>query len=428
MTAIPLQLLDSPEAARRLAAAARRTSGDALAQSEFLSVLELARAQLQRDSSWYARISSELAAFRGHLQPFITREDLLALLDPEFWQTTLSVEWPRRLSAAGSDVRVEALPLGLVLHVCPGNGFETALWSMFHALLAGNQNLMRLSRRYPPVAAIVTELLVACGLPAAQVQFLSWTAERRDITRSVLDACDGAVVWGSEDTIAAFRGEVHPGTRFVGYGPRLSLGVLTVKARADRDALAGMVADACRGEQQSCSSVQCLLVEVAPGEDMVATRSLILDGLTAAFRQFGTRHPPAQKSADAQMEMLKRLEWARWRARRGDAAVASDYPDWLAIWLDDNPLMSSCLFRTLLVHPYRCPEELIAHLSRVRRYLQTVSLACAADEREEYLWRLWQAGATRVVRPGGAGDSKPGAPHEGAPILPNFLRLVSFEE
>jgi phenylacetate-CoA ligase len=421
------QQLDSAEAAMRLVALARRSAGQALAARPVLAVLERARAQLRTEASWRQRIETQLSDFVGHLQPTLPMGRLLELLDPQAWEAKLSLEWPGAEGQGGAGLRVETLPLGVMLHICPGNGLETALWSLCHGLLAGNQNIVKLSRRVPAVAATVVELLVACGLPVSQVQFVAWPHERQEITRALLGGCDGAVVWGDEETIAVYRRELHPGTRFLAYGPRLSLGVLTARSRHDGRVVDNLVADVCHGEQQSCSAVQCLLVEVAPGEDLSVVRARVLEQLRESFHRYCAQNPPPSKSPDAQMEMWKRLETARWDAHCGRGALASGYPDWLAVWQDDRRIGPSCLFRTLLIHPYRSSEHLRAQLSPVRSYLQTISLGCVPEERDEYLALLWQAGATRVVAAGGCSAGRRGAPHEGARLLPQFLRLVSYE-
>src|SRR5688572_6322370 len=111
--------------------------------------------------------------------------------------------------------------------------------------------------------------------------------------------------------MALFRRDLPAGARWIEHGPKLSLGVLSRARRGDAQAIAGLVTDVCRREQRACSSVQALLVE---GDD---SRPELMDALAGAFQREALAHPPAPKSTDAQIEMLKVREVARVRTIRG---------------------------------------------------------------------------------------------------------------
>jgi hypothetical protein len=422
MSAPPIDLT-SETIAKRVVAEARDSATRAVAALDVVAIIAAANRRWATEAHWSDRIHE---LFRTSTAPMPATDelpDLEALLDPSLWSRRLA-ESPADSTAGG--VRTVPVPLGVVLHVCPGNGVSTALWSLLHGVLAGNQNLVKLSAKTPRVVPVIVDLLVLCGLPASQVQFVDWKRDAEDVRRALLTRVDGVAVWGDDTTMETFRRDVPPGVRWIERGPRLSIAVLTRRQRPMQD-LESLVFDACVHEQRSCASTQCLLLEAGSEESIADVRATFLREMGAAFAAYTASQSPPDKSVDAQVEILKRLELAKVARLRGEGDFVSGYPDWLVVWQDQGPLLPSCLFRTLYVRPFRSDEELRELLAQVRRYLQTAALACSTDERQHWVDVLWRAGVNRIVAPGRTSALAPGAPQDGRFLLPEFFRMVTDE-
>lgn len=411
--------LSDADAGRALVSAMRH--GDTLDRDRLVDVIAAGARRWRTEPFWRAEASARLAAWDGDMEMSDELPELDALLDPALWAEKLRAEWPAE-SPAGS-CRIAARPLGLVAHVCPGNGIATPVWSALHGALAGNWNLVKLSRRAPLVAPLVFDLLVACGLPAHQIRSVVWERDDDQIRRAVLDHVDGLAVWGDESTMAAFRRDMPAGVRWIEHGPRLSVSVIT-RRRRGRAACDAVAVDVCRHEQRTCASTQCLLVEVGDDEAVDDVRRSLLGDLSTAFAAYAAARPPLRKSNDAQMEMLKQLELAKLDRVREQGDFVSGYPDWLIIWQHDGPIRPSCLFRTLHVRPYRNAEDLAAVLSPCRRYLQTAAVSCGEIERDAMVDLLWRCGVTRVITSGTA-PAAGATPQDGRYLLPDFLRMTT---
>jgi len=368
-------------------------------------------------------------------------ESVAAMLDVDFWKTKIGVELnlSRALDAVHESARSEAIlayrPLGVLLHVCPGNSFMGGLSSVLHGVITGNCNLVKLSRNVPAVLPVVRDLLESCGLPKWQVTCLLWDGGDDDVELPLCRGVDGVAVWGDSTTITRYKSLIPVGVRLLEYGPKLSFSLLTSAARADSEGfargLAGLVKDACQYEQKSCSSSQVLLLQVKeePGSDAARMeRESLLSTIGSAFTSYCIDHPPSPKNKNQQFEVLKAQEHGKLlkATQRGD--VLSGYPDWLIIWHgDEQPIEPSPLFRTLRIYPWRREEEISRRLTTIRHYLQTASVCCAPCELAAISERLWDAGVNRIVAPGRACIASVGAPHDGGAILQGMCRTTSLE-
>jgi phenylacetate-coenzyme A ligase PaaK-like adenylate-forming protein len=412
---------------------ARRALTTAARGRDVVAVFGRAAARLRSDAAWAERAAACVRGFygegRGRDADLAQAAMLPDILDRDAWERRVESELvsPRALEGAyetaGSDALVAYAPLGVVLHVCPGNSFFGGLESMLLGLVTGNANVVKLSRSAPPVAAIVLELLEACGLPRGQATLVSFDPSRADVDRALCSGIDAAAVWGGDAVVRHYKEKLGPGVRLLEFGPKLSFSVLT--AAAAGEALDGIASDACKFEQVSCSSSQALFVE-SKGD--AATRSTMLARIGDAFARYAAASPAPGKTPDEQVEILKVAERAKLDRAQGSGDFASGYPDWLVVWMGDAAAVEpSPLFRTLRVYAYEDLADLARRLAPVRHYLQTASIGCAPAELMGMTDALWAAGVNRVVDAGRSTTPTVGAPHDGSFLLTQFCRVVSLE-
>jgi acyl-CoA reductase-like NAD-dependent aldehyde dehydrogenase len=297
-------ILDGPADARAVLARAREGLGRAVRGTRAIEVLARAAGRWRTEPAWRDGAQACAAAFGvGARADDAAQIDGLAdLLDPAAWTRKLELELgsPRLIDREYESTCTEAIlaqrPLGVVLHVAPGNGFVGGVDSFLHGIVAGNQNVVKLSRSTPAVAAVLVELLEACGLPPGQVQLVVWDAGSSEAEAALRAGVDAFVVWGGDAAIQHYRANAPAGARAVVHGPKLSFSVLTAQGAGDADALARLVDDVCRWEQASCSSSQLLLTQVPAGlDDFAGWRSALLTRIGAAFVLHGAAHPPRTK-------------------------------------------------------------------------------------------------------------------------------------
>jgi phenylacetate-CoA ligase len=428
-----VQALADVNMARLVVGRCRKNIGRALRGRDMVEIFQLAKQRWLAEPIWRSRSLACIESFgSGHADPVLL-DAIPLMLDAELWETRLSIELslPRALDGVSESHRTQAMlayrALGVILHICPGNSYLGGIDSLLHGLITGNQNLVKLSRGAPAVMSILVELLGACGLPECQVELVCWDSGNSIIKSTVSKLVDGVVVWGNDASIRDYKTTVPMGVRFLEYGPKLSFSLITAKARYDDIALAALVEDACAYEQVSCSSSQFLLVEIQSHEDAQRVRKNILERIGVHFNAYAQRHPPLLKSKHEYVEMLKTWEGAKLAKSQDRGAFLSGYPDWLVVWMDDDFIKPSSLFRTWLIYTYENKNALAEYLEPIRHYLQSASVSCDLDELKSVTEVLWAAGVQRVVGPGRSNVPTGGAPHDGGSILAGMCRFVSLE-
>ena len=314
----------------------------------------------------------------------------------------------------------EVRPLGVLLHVAPGNMAGLPAFTAAEGLLTGNLNLVKLPREdrglTPAVFRKLTQLepgltpwLYAFDVPSGDAASL----------RRLAALADGIVTWGGDGAVSALRRLAPPGCRLIEWGHRLSFAYLSDWAEAD---LTGLAEHIVRTGGLLCSSCQVIFLDT--------------EYLSAAERFCKKFLPVLEKAASAYCNTPGRAAQAALYARETaleqivDRAGSGDlnFPGRccsLTLRRDDG-LELSHLHGNVLVK--RLPREsVVPVLRRQRGRLQTAGLICPPEAREELTALLAGAGVSRITTPGHMSDAFPCEAHDGEYPLRRYVRVVDIE-
>ncbi|WP_085707569.1 aldehyde dehydrogenase family protein [Pseudomonas sp. B35(2017)] len=311
-------------------------------------------------------------------------------------------------------------PLGLVVHITPGNAPLLAFCAVVESLLAGNVNWLRPSASDTGLTAQLLHALVHCapdGLLAGHVAVLPATTAQ---TRELCQWADGVSAWGGEAALQAISRQLPPGCRWIDWGHRISFAYLTPDS-ASPAALEAVVDEVCRLDQQACSSPQWLLVD----SDDPALLQRIGAALAQAFERRSQHWPILEPTLEEASEITTVTAMARLgRHFAAETGHVWDGRHWRVIWSHDQPLTPSPLFRTV----HLCPvprAQLTETLLPWRNRLQSCALQCAEQDVADLSRRLLTAGVTRLAPAPSIHDGYPGEPHDGVYALQRLSRRVS---
>ncbi|UDI95387.1 aldehyde dehydrogenase family protein [Pseudomonas sp. IAC-BECa141] len=311
-------------------------------------------------------------------------------------------------------------PLGLVVHITPGNSPLLAFCAVIEGLLAGNVNWLRPSSSDQGMTAQLLHGLAQCD---ATGQIAGHVAVVPASTARIGELCqqaNGVSAWGGESALQAIRQQLAPGCRWIDWGHRISFIYLT-PAAVSPQALDAVADEVCRLDQQACSSPQWLLVD---SDDENVLRS-IGNGMAEAFERRSRHWPALQPSIQEASQITTRTAMARLAQSFGGASgQVWQAPDWRVIWNHDRQLGPSPLFRSLLLKPVpraRVTEALLPW----RNVLQSAGLMCADHEMAGLARTLIAAGVTRITPVQAIHDGYEGEPHDGVYALQRLSRRVS---
>jgi phenylacetate-CoA ligase len=311
-------------------------------------------------------------------------------------------------------------PLGLVVHITPGNAPLLAFCAMLESLLAGNINWLRPSASDDGLTARLLAALVQCDTSGRLAEFVAVMPVDTSRIAQLCATADGVSAWGGEIALKAIRQQIPAGCRWIDWGHKISFAYLSpeVASSSTLDALADEI---CRLDQQACSSPQWVLVN---SNDPTVLRDLG-EHLAEAFRRRACHWPALLPTAQETSEITTRTAMARLdQCFTDQTGQVWDGAGWRVIWEHHQALTPSPLFRTVLLKPV--PQHLLAEsLLPWRIVLQSCALLASPAETPALVRTLINAGVSRITPCESIHDGYAGEPHDGVYALSRLSRRLS---
>jgi len=361
-----------------------------------------------------------------------TIEEVMAFLDPVFLDQKLKRELGssnpfvlHRNDFLGDAFEAWA-PLGILVHVVPGNAPTVAPLSVLEGLMSGNINILKNSSKNGNFPQLVLKGILdadSSGSLRPFVYAFQIPSARKDMLETLFNAAHGIAAWGGEEAVASVRKMTPEGVRIIDWGHRISFSYVSRKMKNDIQSLENIAYDICVIEQQACSSPQCLYLETGDNEELMDFARIFSEVLDRVSRTF----PLAEMSIPEMAEITNVTQVTSLGASLGESEVIES-PDksWRILIDFKSGLRPSPLYRTIWLKPLP-KDKVVGTLRPLRTYLQTAGLACTLDELGEISTALVQAGVTRIKRPGHMLDGYPGEPHDGVYALQRYCRRVCLQ-
>ncbi|MFB7663568.1 acyl-CoA reductase [Kitasatospora sp. NPDC056138] len=429
--------IDDAEAGRRLAelpALAERSLAEPLSTETVLNACAAVGASLRTPGSpVHTRLTAHLVD--GGTDPdeaAATLAELAAVLDRQALERKLRRELgglhPERLRRPDARETVfEAwAPVGLLVHIAPGNAAAVAPLSVVEGLLTGNLNVLKTSSGDTLLAQhLLAELAAAdpTGALARRIVVLRFPSARTEWLRLLCAPADAVAVWGGEDAVQAVSELVPAGCRLVEWGHKVSFAYLTRDAWSDPATQDALAADVCRFEQQACSSPQVVYLDTDDTDELFAFAESFATRLAAVSAKYPAPElEPAEYAEITTTELVTGLEQHLGLTR----VITADDGSWRVLADTRSALAASPLHRSIWVKPL--PRTAVsATLRPMRRYLQTAAIAGSRADIARLSHAVIAAGVLRVTPVGAMLDSYHGEPHDGVYALQRYSRRVSVQ-
>ena len=294
-----------------------------------------------------------------------------------------------------------------ILHIISGNTPAAGLQSLIRGLLLGARNLCKIpSAGLPEIAAF----------RAALPDFL---AERVEISAALPDdwmACpDAIIVFGTDETIAHFRGRVRADQTFITHRHKLSAGF--VFDDPTFDSVPGAARDVAAFDQQGCLSPHVIYVR----GDARAYAARLAGDMAA----LSAREPREPISLSEKLAIRSAREDIAFRAANDDGVhlwQSAGSTEWTVAFDAASGFPHSPLNRFIFIKPM--PADLASEWHEVRTHLSCAGIWPAAPEHARPLAAL---GFSRIC-PIGQMQAPPWTWHQdGQHTLAALVRWVDFE-
>lgn len=319
--------------------------------------------------------------------------------------------------------KTRAVPQGILLHVTAGNVFLSSIDSLIMGFLTKNLSILKVSSQnkfFPQFFAQKLKAFDQSNVLADTFAILHWKGGDEAIERVIKSKVNTIIAWGGEEMIASYKKDLPHHVKFLDFGPKLSLQVISHQGLAHKNLKAvaeSIVADIIPWDQSACASPQNLYLEAGIDE------SALLAEIEEAF----TKAPPRGViSEDEATEILKEKYRGYYSELMGEGKLAQG-EDFL-LHLEANKLLKpSPLHRSLIIKRYSGVDELYQLLEPFSYYLQSCSYLLAESERESYLETLALTGLKRFAPLGTITWGMEGAPHDGRFVLRELVQFIGDE-
>lgn len=405
----------------------KQSAFDKITIDETLSLLSDLKQAWGIDGAWYNKALKVLSVDENPEEIKKLLSHIPSICDPELWRKKLLAEFGdltlldkfiRRPEYSGF---VKASSLGTILHVTAGNVFLSSIESLITGLLTKNTSIIKLSQQnlvFPFLFAESLSSIDKKNIVADKFALLSWKGGSPDIEDTLKNLVQGIVAWGGEEMVLSYRKNLPLHVKFIDYGPKISLQILSVARFSNDETVAEkIVQDVISYNQQACASPQNLFVE--EGLDVRA----LMNTLELAFKNASKR---SSISSDESVEILKEKYRALFSLseKKGDIREGEDF----LLHYETTPyLRPSPLNRTLIIKPFKNISDLSYQLGPFRFYLQSCGLGVQKEERSDYTASLARLGMRRFTHLGEMMDIVHGGPHDGKYSLRELVNFVADE-
>lgn len=321
-------------------------------------------------------------------------------------------------------------PLGVQVHIVPGNAASVSVLSLLEGLMAGNINIVKNTSRNGQFAVLFMKRLIECdttGILKHFIYIFELSSGETELIRKIIQLADVVCIWGGEEAVKSISQMVPSGVRIVEWGHKISFAYVT-ESMLDNDEVWNNIAeDICRRNQQACTSPQCVLVEASSPERLDELGIKLDNALKNVAEKFPYLEPQIQEQAE--ITTIKQMHRAEIAQKQGNIIESPDYR--YSILIDyRSGLQPSPLFRTVWLKPIE-RNKIIETLRPFNIYLQTCGLAVSnLEEAYEITEMMMKAGVERITKAGEQHNAYIGEPHDGVFALQRYTKKagIRFED
>ena len=235
---------------------------------------------------------------------------------------------------------------------------------------------------------------------------------------------------GNDETLAAVRAQLPAGVRFLGYGQRVSFGLVTREVLRDEsiaDVISRAADDVIAWDQNGCLSPHVIYVE----ERGLVESDKFAELLSVELARREAEAPRGRLTpTEAAAIATRRALHETLAAHRADVKIwqSPGSTAWTVVFEHDVRFQYSCLNRYIFVKPIPDLEIVLQQgLDAVQGKISTVGIAAWPDKTRELARILARHGVTRICPLGRMQNPPLTWRHDGRPALADLVTWTDFE-
>ena len=245
----------------------------------------------------------------------------------------------------------------------------------------------------------------------------------------MLRRASAVIAYGSAETVASLRSRSRRGIPFLGYGHRVSLGVVASEALSSADA--GELAEAAARsvatfDQQGCVSPHLFYAERGGETSPERWAELVSEAMERLEREI-PRGAVSPGEAAAIRQARGEAEFGELAGKGHRLFSSGQTTAWSVIYDPDVPFSPSCLNRLVRIKPIDSLDEVAALVAPLGELLQTVGVAASRPRLAKLAEQLGRLGASLIAPLASIPWPPPHWHHDGRPPLTDLVRWCDIE-
>jgi hypothetical protein len=318
-----------------------------------------------------------------------------------------------------------------LVHIAAGNIPNPALMSLTLGLLTRSAQFVKCASG----ASLLPRLFAHSIYQAdpklgACLEIAEWRGGHRELEDVLFAHADCLTATGGDETLAAVRARLPAKVRFLGYGRRVSFGLVTREVLREEE-IAKIVSraadDVVAWDQNGCLSPHVIYVEErgAVESDQFAQR------LAVELAQREAGEPRGKISTEnAAVIASRRAVYETLAAHRADAKIWSSQGStaWTVVFEHAVRFQFSCLNRFVYVKPVPDLAAVLQGVDEICGKVSTVGIAAPPERTKELALRFARWGATRICPLGQMQNPPLTWQHDGRPALGDLVTWTDWEQ
>jgi len=319
----------------------------------------------------------------------------------------------------------------LLVHVAASNLPNPALMSLTLGLLTRSAQFMkcasgaaRLPRLFAHSIYDADHKLGAC------LELAEWQGGYAALETALFAGADCVTATGSDESLAAIRSRTPANARFLGYGERVSFGLVareTLRDETVAELVAQVADDVIAWDQNGCLSPHAIYVE----ERGAVESDKFAELLAVELMKREAAEPRGRISVQAAAAIASRRSlYETLAAHRGDVKIWSsgDSTAWTVVFEHEMRFHFSPLNRFIFVKPAPDLAAVLRGVDELKGKVSTVAVAAPPDKlMREMAPQLARWGVTRICAPGQMQNPPLTWRHDGRPALGDLVTWTDCE-
>jgi hypothetical protein len=318
----------------------------------------------------------------------------------------------------------------LLVHIAAGNIPNPALMSLTLGLLTRSAQFMKcasggslLPRLFAHSLYDLDHKLGSC------LEVAEWRGGTIELESALFARADCITAMGGDETLRAIRSRAPEHARFLGYGQRVSFGLVTREVLRDEtvaEVVSRVADDVVAWDQHGCLSPQAVYVEERGEVESDRFAQLLAVELMKREESAPRGKLLVEESAGI---ASRRALYETLAAHRGDVKIwqSQDSTAWTVVFEHEVRFHFSPLNRFIFVKPVPDLAAVLRGIDELKGKVSTVGIAAPAGRFDELALELARWGVTRICATGQMQNPPLAWRHDGRPALGDLVTWTDFE-